>query len=41
MREAVAVGIADIEAGRYAEFNDAASLDAYLAEIADRAINAA
>ena len=28
LREAVAVGIADIEAGRYTEFNDAASLDA-------------
>ena len=41
LREAVAVGIADIEAGRYTEFNDAASLDAYLAKIADRAINAA
>jgi len=40
LREAVAVGIADIEAGRYTEFKDAASLDAYLAEIADRAINA-
>ena len=41
LREAVAVGIADIEAGRYTEFNDAASLDAYLANIADQAINAA
>ena len=41
LREAVAVGIADIEAGRYTEFNDAASLDSYLAKIADRAINAA
>lgn len=41
LREAVAVGIADIEAGRYTEFKDAASLDSYLAEIADRAINAA
>lgn len=41
LREAVAVGIADIEAGRYTEFKDAASLDSYLAKIADRAINAA
>ena len=41
LREAVAVGIADIEAGRYAEFHDAKSLDAYLSEIADRAINVA
>lgn len=41
LREAVAVGIADIEAGRYTEFKDAASLDCYLAEVADRAINAA
>jgi len=41
LREAVAVGIADIEAGRYTEFKDAASLDYYLAEIADKAINAA
>ena len=41
LREAVAVGIADIESGRYTELNDAASLDAYLANIADRAINAA
>ena len=38
--EAVAVGTADIEAGRYTEFSDAESLDAYLANIADRAINA-
>ncbi|WHZ13004.1 MAG: putative transcriptional regulators containing the CopG/Arc/MetJ DNA-binding domain [Burkholderiaceae bacterium] len=30
LREAVAVGVADIEAGRYATFADAASLDAYL-----------
>lgn len=41
VREAVTLGVADIEAGRYAEFNDAASLDAYLAELADRAINTA
>ena len=41
LREAVAVGIANIEAGRYTEFKDAAALDTYLAEIADRAINAA
>jgi len=41
LREAIAVGIADIEAERYKEFNGAATLDAYLAEIADRAINAA
>lgn len=40
LREAVAVGIADIEAGRYTEFEDVASLDSYLAEVADRAINA-
>ncbi len=41
LREAVAIGIADIEAGRYTEFGDAASLDTYLAEVADRALNAA
>lgn len=41
LREAVLVGLADIEAGRYTEFNDAASLDAYLAEMADKAINRA
>ena len=33
---AVAVGVADIEAGRYTEFADAASLDTYLAKVADR-----
>ncbi|PIQ56187.1 MAG: type II toxin-antitoxin system ParD family antitoxin [Comamonadaceae bacterium CG12_big_fil_rev_8_21_14_0_65_59_15] len=39
LRETVAVGVADIEAGRYTEFADAASLDAYLAKVADRAIS--
>lgn len=41
LREAVAVGIADIEAGRYIEFKDATALDRYLTKIADQAINGA
>jgi antitoxin ParD1/3/4 len=36
MREAVAVGIADIEAGRYATFNDAKSLRTHIDAIAQR-----
>ena len=41
LRESVAVGVADIKAGRYTEFADATSLDMYLAKVADRAISAA
>ena len=36
LREAVAVGIADIEPGRYIEFNDAASLRSYINGISKR-----
>ena len=41
LREAVAVGIADIEAGRYTDFDTAEALDAHLATLADVAINGA
>lgn len=36
LREAVAVGIADIEAGRYTEFRDAKSLRTHVDAIAQR-----
>jgi len=36
LREAVAVGIADIEAGRYTEFHDAKSLHTHIDAIAKR-----
>lgn len=38
LREAVAVGIADIEAGRYTEFNDAASLRSHINGINKRVL---
>jgi antitoxin ParD1/3/4 len=38
LREAVAVGIADIEAGRYTEFNDAASLRSHINDISKRVL---
>lgn len=38
LREAVAVGIADIEAGRYTTFNDAASLRKHIAAIGKRVL---
>ena len=38
LREAVAVGVADIEAGRYTEFNDAASLRAHINGISQRVL---
>ena len=38
LREAVAVGIADIEAGRYTEFNDAASLRSHIYSISKRVL---
>ena len=38
LREAVAVGIADIEAGRYTEFNDAASLRSHINGISKRVL---
>jgi antitoxin ParD1/3/4 len=38
LREAVAVGIADIEAGRYTEFADAASLRSYITAISKRVL---
>lgn len=39
LREAVAVGIADIEAGRYTEFGDAASLRAHMDGIRKRVLS--
>ena len=41
LREAVAVGIADIEAGRYTEFDNAEALDAHLRALAGEAIASA
>ena len=38
LREAVAVGIADIKAGRYTTFEFMGALDRHLASIADRVI---
>jgi len=38
LREAVAVGIADIKAGRYTEFNDAASLRSHINGISKRVL---
>ena len=38
MREAVEVGIADIEAGRYLEFDTADALRDYLSALVDEAI---
>jgi len=38
LRESVAVGLADIDAGRYKSFDDAVSLDRFLANVADIAI---
>jgi antitoxin ParD1/3/4 len=38
LREAVAVGIADMEAGRYIEFDTAEALDGHLAALAGKAI---
>ncbi|MDD3554836.1 MAG: type II toxin-antitoxin system ParD family antitoxin [Deltaproteobacteria bacterium] len=38
LREAVAVGIADIEAGRYTEFNDVASLRSHINSIGKRVL---
>jgi antitoxin ParD1/3/4 len=38
-REAVAVGIADMEAGRYSTFDDAASLRTHIAAIGKRALS--
>ena len=38
LREAVAVGISDIEAGRYIEFNDAASLRSHINGISQRVL---
>ena len=37
LREAVVVGIADIEAGRYREFDSFEALDQHLAQLADQA----
>lgn len=39
LREAVAVGIADIEAGRYSTFDDAGSLRTHIDSIAGRVRN--
>lgn len=36
LREAVAIGEADIEAGRHTSFNDAASLRAHIASLLNR-----
>jgi antitoxin ParD1/3/4 len=38
LREAVAVGISDIEAGRYSEFKDAASLRSHITAISKRVL---
>lgn len=38
LREAVAVGMVDIEAGRYTEFNDAASLRSHISHIGKRVL---
>ncbi|MDD3554830.1 MAG: type II toxin-antitoxin system ParD family antitoxin [Deltaproteobacteria bacterium] len=38
LREAVAVGIADVEAGRYTEFNDVASLRSHINNIGKRVL---
>ena len=38
LREAVAVGIAEIEAGRYREFDSAETLRQYLSTVAEEAI---
>ena len=40
LREAVAVGVADMEAGRFTTFNDVASLRAHLKAIGKRALSA-
>ncbi len=39
LRDAVAVGVADIEAGRYTEFDDAASLRAHIHGIRRRVLS--
>ncbi|OIP15774.1 MAG: CopG family transcriptional regulator [Comamonadaceae bacterium CG2_30_59_20] len=39
LREAVAVGIADIEAGRYTEFADTASLRTHITAISKRVLD--
>ena len=41
MRRAVAVGIADIEAGRYRDFDSADALREHLSNLADEAIRGA
>lgn len=41
LREAVAIGVADVEAGRHIDFDTAQALDAHLVALADKAINAA
>lgn len=41
LREAVAVGIADIEAGRYTTFESVDALDRHLADITDRVLSRA
>ena len=41
LRDAVALGIADVEAGLYTDFDTAEALDAHLATLADVAINGA
>ena len=41
LREAVAVGVADIEAGRYTTFESVDALDRHLADIADRVLSRA
>ncbi|MCF7996985.1 MAG: type II toxin-antitoxin system ParD family antitoxin [Chromatiaceae bacterium] len=38
LREAVAVGIADIEAGRYTDFQDVSSLRAHIKSISQRVL---
>lgn len=39
LREAVAVGIADIEEGRYTTFDSVDALDEYLADVTERVLS--
>lgn len=39
LREATAVGVADMEAGRYREFRDTSSLRAHIADISKRLLS--
>ena len=41
LREAVAVGVADIDAGRFTTFESVDALDRYLADVADHVLSRA